>query len=175
MSRFHPLKTPGDELIEAADAAIEQFSFIDGERQAATGASYGGHLINWLQGSTVRFKALVGHAGLINLEGQWSTSDTIFHREVMNGGPAWGDSRIWREQSPSTYAGQFSTPILLTVGEKDFRVPINQTIGAWSYVKRRDIPGRLLVFHEANHWIMKGPDARYFWQEVHGWLAQHLH
>ncbi|MEE4217691.1 MAG: S9 family peptidase [Xanthomonadales bacterium] len=169
-----PLKTPGEELLEAADAAIEQFPFIDGSRQAATGASYGGHLVNWLQGTTSHFKALVGHAGLVDLEGQYSSSDTIYGREIMNGGPPWGDSPVWREQSPATYADQFSTPILLTIGEKDFRVPINQTIAAWSYVQRKQVPGRLLVFHDANHWIMKGEEARYFWQEVHAWLAKHL-
>ncbi len=169
-----PLKTPGEELLEAADEAIRKFQFIDESRQGATGASYGGHLINWLQSTTERFQVLVGHAGLISLEGQWSTSDVIYHREIMNGGPPWGDSTIWKDQSPSTYADKFATPIMLTIGELDYRVPINQTIAAWSYTKRRNIPGRLLVFHETNHWIMTGPSARYFWEEVHAWLAMHL-
>ncbi len=161
-------------MLEAAAEAIKRFPFIDGDRQAATGASYGGHLVNWLQGTTTHFKALVGHAGLVDLEGQYTSSDTIFNREIMNGGPPWGDSAVWREQSPSSYADRFSTPILLTIGEKDFRVPVNQTIAAWSYVQRNQVPGRLLVFHDANHWIMKGEEARYFWTEVHDWLAKYL-
>ena len=169
-----PLATPGEELIEAADAAIERFDFIDPERQAATGASYGGHLVNWLLATTDRFDALVGHAGLVDLEGQYSTSDVIYHRERMNGGPFWGDSPIWTEQSPSTYADNFSTPTMLTIGEKDFRVPVNQTIAAWSYLQRMQVPSRLLVFHDANHWIMNGEEARYFWDEVHAWLGEHL-
>jgi dipeptidyl aminopeptidase/acylaminoacyl peptidase len=169
-----PLKTPGEELLEAADVAIERYPFIDGERQVATGASYGGHLVNWLQATTSHYKALIGHAGLVDLEGQYTSSDTIYGREVMNGGPPWGDSPVWREQSPSSYTHQFSTPILLTIGEKDYRVPINQTIAAWSYVQRNQVPGRLLVFHDANHWIMKGAEARYFWDEVFAWLATYL-
>lgn len=169
-----PLKTPGEDLLDAANVAIERFPFIDGSRQAATGASYGGHLINWLNATTSHFKALVGHAGLVSLEGQYASSDTIFGREIMNGGPPWGDSTVWRDQSPSSYADRFSTPILLTIGEKDFRVPVNQTIAAWSYVQRNQVPGRLLVFHDANHWIMKGEEARYFWEEVHAWLARYL-
>ena len=169
-----PLKTPGQDLLEAAAVAIERYPFIDADRQAATGASYGGHLVNWLQATTTHFKTLVGHAGLVDLEGQYSSSDGIYHREIMNGGPPWGDSPVWREQSPSTYADRFATPILLTIGEKDFRVPVNQTIAAWSYVQRQQVPGRLLVFHDANHWIMKGEEARYFWQEVHAWLEQYL-
>jgi dipeptidyl aminopeptidase/acylaminoacyl peptidase len=169
-----PLKTPGLDVLEAARVAIERFPFIDGSRLAATGASYGGHMVNWLQATTTHFKALVGHAGLVDLEGQYASSDTIYNREIMNGGPPWGDSPVWREQSPSSYADQFSTPILLTIGEKDFRVPINQTIAAWSYVQRKQVPGRLLVFHDANHWIMEGEEARYFWEEVHAWLARYL-
>jgi dipeptidyl aminopeptidase/acylaminoacyl peptidase len=169
-----PLATPGEELVEAADAAIERFDFIDPERQAATGASYGGHLVNWLLATTNRFDALVGHAGLVDLEGQWSTSDVIYHRERMNGGPPWGESDIWEEQSPSTYAPEFSTPTMLTIGEQDYRVPINQTIAAWSYLQRMEVPSRLLVFHDADHWIMKGPEARHFWAEVHEWLAEYL-
>ena len=169
-----PLKTPGEKILQAVEEAIKRFPFIDGTRQVATGASYGGHLVNWFQATTSHFDALIGHAGLVDLEGQYSSSDTVYNREVMNGSPAWGDSPVWREQSPSTYADQFSTPMMLTIGEKDFRVPINQTIAAWTYLQRKEVPGRLLVFHDANHWIMKGPEARYYWEEVHAWLARYL-
>jgi dipeptidyl aminopeptidase/acylaminoacyl peptidase len=170
-----PLKQPGDDLVQAAAVAIERYPFVDAERQAAAGASYGGHLVNWLQATTTHYKALVGHAGLVDLEGQYSSSDTIFHREMMNGGPAWeAANAVWRDESPAMRAGNFATPILLTIGEKDYRVPVNQTIAAWSYVQRMQVPGKLLVFHDANHWIMKGEEARYYWQEVHDWLDQYL-
>jgi dipeptidyl aminopeptidase/acylaminoacyl peptidase len=170
-----PLKQPGDDLVQAAAVAIERYPFIDADRQAAAGASYGGHLVNWLQATTTHYKALVGHAGLVDLEGQYSSSDTIFHREIMNGGPAWiEENTIWRDESPATHAGNFSTPILLTIGEKDYRVPVNQTIAAWSYVQRMQVPGRLLVFHDANHWIMKGEEARYYWAQVHEFLNKYL-
>ncbi|WP_376694666.1 S9 family peptidase [Wenzhouxiangella sp. EGI_FJ10305] len=169
-----PLKTPGEELVQAAEVATERFDFIDPERQAATGASYGGHLVNWLLATTERFDALVGHAGLVDLEGQYTTSDVIYHRERMNDGPPWGDSTVWEEQSPSSYVENFSTPTMLTIGESDYRVPLNQTLAAWSYLQRMQVPSRLLVFHDANHWIMNGKEARYFWEEVHAWLAEYL-
>ncbi|MBD3220325.1 prolyl oligopeptidase family serine peptidase [bacterium] len=157
-----------------ATPARPPLAFIDPERRAASGASYGGHLVNWLLATTDRFDALMGHAGLVDLERQYSTSDVFYHRERMNGGPAWGDSAVWEEQSPSTYVGNFSTPTMLTIGERDFRVPINQTIAAWSYLQRMQVPSRLLVYHDADHWIMKGKEARHFCQEVHDWLAEHL-
>jgi dipeptidyl aminopeptidase/acylaminoacyl peptidase len=169
-----PLKGPGDEINEAADEAIRRFPFIDGTRQAAAGASYGGHLANWLQATTTRYKCLVSHAGLINLESQWGTSDTIYHRERGSGGPVWEQGPVWREQNPIRFAANFRTPILLTVGEKDFRVPINQTIENWSVLKRLKIPSRLIVFPDENHWIQKGENSRFFWKKLHEWLKQYV-
>ena len=169
-----PLKTPGDELNEALDEVIRLYPFIDESRQAAAGASYGGHLINWLQGTTTRYRTLVGHAGLVDLEGQWSTSDAVYHREINAEGPPWGESPIWEEQSPSSFAANFSTPMMLTIGEKDYRVPVNQTIAAWTYLQRKQVPGRLLVFHDADHWIMKGAEAKHYWEEVLAWLEKWL-
>ncbi len=169
-----PLAGPGEELNEAAGEALKRFPFLDGARQCAGGASYGGHLANWLQASTTRYRCLISHAGLINLESQWGTSDSIYHREVNAGGPVWEQGKIWREQNPIRYARNFKTPILLTVGENDFRVPLNQTLENWSVLQRQQVPSRLIVFPEANHWILKPEDSRFFYSEVHRWLEKYL-
>jgi dipeptidyl aminopeptidase/acylaminoacyl peptidase len=169
-----PLKGPGNEINEAADEAIRLYSFVDGSRQAAAGASYGGHLANWMQATTTRYKALISHAGLINLESQWGTSDTIYSREVSNGGPVWEQGPIWREQNPIRFAKNFRTPILLSVGENDFRVPLNQTLENWSVLQRLRIPSRLIVWPDENHWILKGENSRYWYQEVYSWLKKYL-
>lgn len=169
-----PLRGPGNEINEAADEAIRLYKFVDGTRQAAAGASYGGHLANWMQASTTRYKALISHAGLINLESQWGTSDTIYSREISNGGPVWEQGAIWREQNPIRFAKNFRTPILLSVGENDFRVPLNQTLENWSVLQRLRIPSRLIVWPEENHWISKGEDSRYWYQEVYAWLKKYL-
>ena len=169
-----PFKGPGNEINEAADEAIRLYSFVDGSRQAAAGASYGGHLANWMQATTTRYKTLISHAGLINLESQWGTSDTIYSREVNNGGPVWEQGPIWREQNPIRFAANFKTPILLSVGENDFRVPLNQTLENWSVVQRLRIPSRLIVWPDENHWILKGENSRYWYQEVYGWLGKYL-
>ncbi|HET9714292.1 MAG TPA: prolyl oligopeptidase family serine peptidase, partial [Pyrinomonadaceae bacterium] len=169
-----PFKGPGNEINEAADEAIRLYAFVDGSRQAAAGASYGGHLANWMQATTTRYKTLISHAGLINLESQWGTSDTIYSREVNNGGPVWEQGPIWREQNPIRFAKNFRTPILLSVGENDFRVPLNQTLENWSVLQRLRIPSRLVVWPDENHWILKGENSRYFYQEVHSWLKKYL-
>ena len=169
-----PLKGPGNEINEAADEAIRLYKFVDGSRQCAAGASYGGHLANWMQATTTRYKCLVAHAGLINLESQWGTSDTIYSREINNGGPVWEQGPVWREQNPIRFAKNFKTPILLSVGENDFRVPLNQTLENWSVLQRLQVPSRLIVWPEENHWILKGEDSRYWYQELYSWLRKYL-
>jgi dipeptidyl aminopeptidase/acylaminoacyl peptidase len=64
--------------------------------------------------------------------------------------------------------------MLLTVGENDYRVPLNQTLENWSVLQRQRVPSRLVVFPDENHWILKGENNRYFYQEWHGWLARWL-
>ncbi|MBM4224313.1 MAG: S9 family peptidase [Gammaproteobacteria bacterium] len=169
-----PLKSAGAELNEAADVAIRDFAFIDASWQCAGGASYGGHLANWLQATSTRYRCLVSHAGLINLEAQWGTSDTVYGREVNNGGPVWEQGPVWREQNPIRYAAAFKTPTLVTVGEQDFRVPLNNSLEYWTALQRRQIPSRLVVFPDENHWVLKGENSRLFYQEVHAWLARWL-
>ena len=169
-----PLRGPGDELNEASDAAIKQFPFIDGSRQCAGGASYGGHLSNWLQASTTRYRCLVSHAGLVNLESQWGTSDTVYGREVNNGGPVWEQGPTWREQNPIRYIGRFATPTLVTIGEQDFRVPLNNSLEYWTALQRMQVPSRLVVFPTENHWVLTGENSRLFYAEIAGWLDRWL-
>ena len=169
-----PLAGPASEINEAADHAIKQYAFIDGTRQAAGGGSYGGHLANWMQATTTRYKCLISHAGLINLESQWGTSDVIYHREAGMGGPVWEGGKLWSEQNPIRFAKNFKTPILLTVGENDFRVPLNQTLENWSVLQRMKVPSKLIVFPDANHWISKPEDSRFWFSQVHEWLARYL-
>jgi dipeptidyl aminopeptidase/acylaminoacyl peptidase len=167
-----PLKGPGEELNEAADEAVKRFAFIDGTRMAAGGASYGGHLANWLEATTTRYKCLVAHAGEINLESQWGTSDGIYHRELTNLGPVWEQNKVWREQNPIRYAAKFHTPMLLSVGEHDYRVPMNETLENWSVLQRRRIPSKLLVWPDENHWILNPEDSRHWYGELWDWLAK---
>jgi len=169
-----PFKGPADEINEAAADAIKRFPFIDATKQVAGGASYGGHLSNWLQGTTSHYKALISHAGLVNSEAQWGTSDGIYHREIMAGGPPWEQSSTWKNQNPIRLAANFKTPVLVTVGELDYRVPMNNTLEYWSALKRMKVPSKLIIFQEANHWISKGEDSKFFYQELHNWLATYL-
>jgi dipeptidyl aminopeptidase/acylaminoacyl peptidase len=167
------LRGPAEELMEAADAAIAKYPFIDATRQVAGGASYGGHLANALEAwSGNRFKALISHAGLVNLETQWGTSDVMYGRELAMNGPVWEQSETWKTQNPVRFAAQFKTPMLLSVGEKDYRVPLNNTLEMWALLQRLQVPSRLLVWPEENHWILNAENSRVFYREVDEWLRK---
>lgn len=167
-----PLKGPAEEINAAADAAIARFSFIDGSRQCAGGASYGGHLANWLQASTTRYRCLISHAGLSSLASQWRSSDLVFSREANMAGPSWQGNPLWSAQDPMQYVENFKTPVLVSFGELDYRVPINNGIEYWSMLKRQRVQSRLIVFPDENHWILKGENSRLFYRELELWLKR---
>ncbi|WP_317205877.1 S9 family peptidase [Janthinobacterium sp.] len=178
--QFDPLKGPGEDVNQGVDEAIKKYPFIDASRLAAGGASYGGHLANWLQATTTRYKAIVSHAGEMDLVMQWGSSDSGYGREVNSGGPVWGDAPAWREQSPLLQGGNhakgtgFRTPILISVGELDYRVPVNNALMNFATQRRLNVPSKLIVFPDENHWILKGENSRYFYSEVQAWLAKYL-
>lgn len=172
--QYDPFKGPASEINEAASDVIKKYPFIDGARQAAAGASYGGHLANWMQATTTHYKCLVSHAGLVNSISQWGSSDNIYGREVMNGGVPWTQTKTWKEQNPYRFADKFQTPMLITVGELDYRVPVNNSIENWHILQRRKVPSKLIVFPDENHWILKAENSRFFYKELHAWLAEYL-
>ena len=172
--QFDPLEGPANDINEAADSAIARYRFIDASKQIAGGASYGGHLTNWLAATTTRYRALVSHAGLWDLESQWGTSDFNYDRERTIGGPPWEDQQLWRTQSPMRHAKNLHTPVLVSVGERDFRVPMNNALEFWTALQRQQVPSRLIVWPDENHWILKGENSRFFYKEVAAWFARWL-
>jgi dipeptidyl aminopeptidase/acylaminoacyl peptidase len=167
-----PLEGPAKDINDAADEAIRLYPFIDGDRQAAAGASYGGHLANWMEATTTRYKCIISHAGLSSLSTQWGTSDAVYHREVMIGGPPWKNDPLWKEQSPITYADNFKTPMMLSIGERDYRVPLSNTLEMWTVLQRQQVPSRLLYWPDENHWIMKPENSKRFYEEFHAWVER---
>ncbi len=172
--QFDPLEGPANDINEAADSAIKRFRFIDASKQIAGGASYGGHLTNWLAVTTTRYRALISHAGEWDLETQWATSDFNYDRERNIGGPPWEDHPLWRTQSPMRRAAKLHTPVLVSVGERDFRVPMNNALEFWTALQHQKIPSRLIIWPDENHWILRGEDSRFFYREVQAWIARWL-
>jgi dipeptidyl aminopeptidase/acylaminoacyl peptidase len=168
------LRGPAEEILEAIAEAVRVYPFIDGSRQAAAGASYGGYLMNWFNGHTNQFKCIVNHAGAINNESQYGANDGGIERELRMGGPIWEKGGQWNDQSPIRYSGAFQTPTLITQGELDFRVPLNESMTTFKILQRRKIPARLVIFPDEGHWMLKGENSRLHMQEVLAWLQRYL-
>lgn len=172
--QFDPFKTPGEEILQGAEEAIKKYSFIDATKQFAGGASYGGHMANWMGVTTTHFKCLISHAGLFNSESQWGSSDVIYGRELMNGGTPWMNTKTFKTQNPIKYAGNLKTPMLVTIGERDYRVPINGSLDLWSSLQRMKVPSKLLVFPDENHWILNAENSRFFYEQLHEWVGGYV-
>jgi dipeptidyl aminopeptidase/acylaminoacyl peptidase len=93
---------------------------------------------------------------------------------VMMGGPYWEHPSKWIAQSPLAKAGNFKTPMLMSVGENDFRVPEGNTLTIYAALQRMNVPSRLIVWPDENHWILKGENSRVFYRESRAWLEKYL-
>jgi dipeptidyl aminopeptidase/acylaminoacyl peptidase len=168
------LRGPGQEILEAITEAVRRYPYIDEHRQAAAGASYGGYLMNWFNGHTNQFKCIIAHAGAMNNESQYGVNDGGIDRELRMGGPIWEKGGLWNDQSPIRYSGAFRTPTLITQGELDYRVPINESMTTFKILQRSGVPSRLVVFPDEGHWILKGENSKLHMQEVLAWLQKYL-
>ena len=168
------LRGPALEVLEGAQEAIRRYPFIDASRQCALGASYGGYLMNWFNGHTNQFRCLVIHAGASNNESQYGVNDGGIGREWRMGGPVWEGKGQWQDQSPFRYAANWKTPALITQGELDFRVPLNESITTFKILQRQGVRARILTFPDEGHWILKGENSRRHLSEIHAWLKHYL-
>ncbi|MGE3508096.1 MAG: prolyl oligopeptidase family serine peptidase [Vicinamibacterales bacterium] len=169
------LRGPAQEILEAVEEAVRRYPFIDRTRQAAVGASYGGYLVNWLNGQTRQFRCIVSHAGASSNVSQYGANDGGWSRELRMGVPVWEtDSGQWTTQSPYRYAAAWKTPSLLTQGEIDFRVPVNESLTTFKILQRQGVPARLVIYPDEGHFIQRGENSRHQMGEVVAWLKKYL-
>lgn len=147
--------------------------WIDKDRMAAAGASYGGYMMAWLNGHTDRFKTMVCHAGVYDWHAMMA-SDIIKVRERALGAPPWENMEKVDKQSAQRFAANFKTPTLVLHGEKDFRVPIGQGLAYYNTLKQKGVPTRLVYFPDENHWILKAQNSLVWHREVFAWLEKYI-
>ncbi len=163
---------PFTDVMKATDFMLER-GYIDPERLAAAGGSYGGYMMSWILGHTDRFACLVNHAGVYDLMAQFA-SDYTWGRSNNYGASPWQDPERIDRYSPSRYAKNFATPTLILHGELDYRVPVTQGINLHGVLTGKGVASRIVIFPKENHWIRKPQAAKLWWNEVHGWLKKHL-
>ena len=148
--------------------------YVDATRIGAAGASYGGYMVNWILGHTDRFKALVSHAGVYNLESMWGVTEELWFPEWEFGGNPVDNPELYEKWSPHRYAKNFRTPTLVTHGELDFRVPIGEAFQLFTTLQRRGVPSRFLYFPDEGHWVLKPQNSKLWHQTVGEWFDRWL-
>jgi len=166
-----------DDLMKGVDAALAKHPWLDSTRMAAAGGSYGGYMVNWIGGHTNRFKALVSHAGVFNLESMAGATEEQWFIDSEFGGGWWNPANMaaqYRKFSPHLYVKNFKTPTLVIGGELDYRVPYTEGLSLFTALQRQGVQSRLLVFPDEGHWVLKPQNSQLWWGEVHRWLGAQL-
>jgi dipeptidyl aminopeptidase/acylaminoacyl peptidase len=164
------------DLMAGVDALVARPD-VDPDRVAAAGASYGGYMVNWFAVNTGRFKALVTHCGVWNLESMYGTTDELWFADWEFGGPPWSHPSDYERFSPHRLAarlGQYKTPHLVIHNDRDYRCPIDQGLQLFTALQRQGVESRLLNFPDEGHWVGKPANSLRWYREVFAFVAGKL-
>lgn len=168
-----------DDYLSAIDDVSKE-KYVDNKRLGAVGASYGGYSVFYLAGNhNKRFKSLIAHDGVFNLESMYGTTEELFFTTWDFGGAYWDKKndkaqKTFADFNPIHYVDKWDTPILIIQGGIDFRVPIGQSQEAFQAAQLRGIKSRFLYFPDENHWVLKPQNALVWQREFFKWLKETL-
>jgi dipeptidyl aminopeptidase/acylaminoacyl peptidase len=163
-----------EDLIRGFDYVLETFSFCDPGRTAAAGASFGGYMVNWINGKTDRFRCLVSHDGIMNTEMMDYATDELWFTEWEFRGTPWESPEEYLKWSPHLHVGKMETPMLVIQGEQDFRCVVTEGTTLFTALKRRGVPARFLYLPDEGHWVLKPRNRQVWYRTVLDWLARYL-
>jgi dipeptidyl aminopeptidase/acylaminoacyl peptidase len=159
--------------VEAATDFLIAQGYVDSQRIAATGGSYGGFMVAYMNGQTDRYRAFVCHAGCYDWVSMMATDGYRFFAKEL-GAFHWEDEARVMRQSPHHFVRQAKTPTLVIHGELDYRVPATQALQYFNSLKAKGVPARLVYFPDENHWILKPQNSALWYREFFAWLARFL-
>jgi dipeptidyl aminopeptidase/acylaminoacyl peptidase len=148
--------------------------FVDPKRIGAAGASYGGYMINWIEGHTDRFASLVSMEGTFNTMSSYGTTEELWFPEWEFGGTPWDVPESYEKWSPHRFVKNFKTPCLVVHNQLDYRVALGEGLQMFTALQRRGVPSRLLYFPDEGHWILKPANNRYYYRQFIGWMDTYL-
>jgi dipeptidyl aminopeptidase/acylaminoacyl peptidase len=163
---------PYVDLTKGLDYVEKTYSFIDKNREAALGASYGGYMANWLLGHTNRFKCIVSHDGTFNAESAYGTTEELWFMNWEFGGPPWKKRDVYRKWSPHEYAANFKTPTLVSHGQLDYRLDVSQGFDLFTTLQVLKVPSKMLYFPDEGHWVLKPQNSQLWYKTVNDWVDQ---
>jgi len=161
---------PYEDLMKGLDYAEEHYPFIDKTRECALGASYGGYMINWILGHTDRFKCLVSHDGMFNVESAWGTTEELWFNNWEFKGTPYDNRASYEKWSPHQYAKNFKTPTLVIHGQRDYRLDVSEGFQLFTTLQMEGVPSKMLYFPDEGHWVQKPQNSRLWYQTVNDWV-----
>lgn len=161
---------PFDDLMAVTDHIVAEMPYADGARMTAVGGSYGGYMMDWFEGHTQRFKALISHSGVYNLQSEFGATEELWFPLWEMGGTPWDKPDVYAKWSPGNYAKDFHTPMLVIHGELDFRVPYTQSLELFTALQLAKVPSKLLIFPDEGHWILKPQNSVLWYKTFLDWL-----
>ncbi|MEO5813160.1 MAG: S9 family peptidase [Rhodanobacter sp.] len=164
---------PLEDLKLGWKAALEKYSFLDGDRACATGASYGGYMVYWIAGVwNEPWKCLIDHDGVFDTRAMYYDTEELWFEEHENGGTPWEHPQNYEKFNPVNHVKDWRVPMLVIHSAKDFRIPLTQGLGAFTALQRRGIPSQFLTFPDENHWVLKPHNSVQWHDTVNAWLKQ---
>jgi dipeptidyl aminopeptidase/acylaminoacyl peptidase len=164
---------PYEDLMKGLDAALAKYTWLDGDHAVALGASYGGYMINWIQGNTKRFKALVCHDGIFDTRFAYYDTEEVWFPEWEHHGTPWAQPEEYAKSNPIELVKNWATPELLIHGGRDYRIPETHAMGAFTALQRRGVPSRFVEFPDENHWVLKPENSKRWHEEVFAWIDRY--
>jgi dipeptidyl aminopeptidase/acylaminoacyl peptidase len=166
---------PLEDLQKGLAAAVAKYDFLDGQNACALGASYGGFMMNWIEGNwSDGFKCIVNHDGVFDQRGMAYSTEELWFTEWDNGGTYYANPNGYEKFNPVHHVARWKTPMLVVQGDLDFRIPTAQALGTFTALQRQGIESKLLVFPDENHWVLKPANSILWHRTVIGWLDDHL-
>ena len=166
---------PLEDLQKGLAAAVAKYDFLDGQNACALGASYGGFMMNWIEGNwSDGFKCIVNHDGVFDQRGMAYSTEELWFTEWDNGGTYYANPNGYEKFNPVHHVAKWKTPMLVVQGDLDFRIPTAQALGTFTALQRQGIESKLLVFPDENHWVLKPANSILWHHTVIGWLDDHL-
>ncbi|KAJ1770611.1 dipeptidylpeptidase [Coemansia sp. RSA 1813] len=165
---------PYNSLMMSLEQLLETHTYIDRNRMAALGASYGGYMINWINGHTDVFRALVNHDGMFSTIGTYySTEELYFPETEFEGIPSDNEARKNYERwSPERFVQNWKTPTLVIHSEKDYRLVVSEGLSTFTALRRQNVPAKFLYFPDENHWVLKPANSLRWHHEVLSWVSK---
>jgi dipeptidyl aminopeptidase/acylaminoacyl peptidase len=167
---------PYDDLVKGFEYIEKNLDYVDTSNAVALGASYGGYMVNWIQGHPLgrKFKALVTHDGVFSTLNQYA-SDELFFPHHDFGGTLWENPEGYEKWNPAAaaYLKSWATPHLIIHNELDYRLPISEGLAPFNVLQTKGIPSKFLTFPDENHWVLKPENSLVWHREVLDWINKY--